>query len=264
MVRRPGSTRTYGRVAYAARVPRCRHAGPRSIGSRAVDPDRHVSGLLNQGQLRFAGPDRLRLPGALRRAQWILNRDTAIPPSPDAARWEVVHDGDGLAEWEQAWRGADAPPGVFRAELLDHDSVTVLVARSGDSVVGISNFFTEHPFASASWSDCLALAGTLFPGSTFVGYESGQTLAAARTHGFETVGPYKCGSRKTTGSVRTVRSGACDVAVASAEHPDGSLERTQRTLSPRLPLPGESSAIAKCSHVSMLKSRHGLLTPFRA
>jgi hypothetical protein len=136
-------------------------------------------------------------------AQWIVHRATPIPPSPDAARWEVVHDGDGLAAWEQAWRGNDGPPGVFRTELLDHDSVTVLAARCGDrvvagavlsrgsSVVGISNFFTADPFASASWAGCLALAGTLLPGSTFVGYGSGHELVAARTHGFETMGPLR-------------------------------------------------------------------------
>jgi hypothetical protein len=136
-------------------------------------------------------------------AQWILHRGTAIPPSSDDARWEVVHDRGGLAEWEQAWRRDDAPPGVFRTELLDHDSVTVLAARSGDrvvagavlnrssSVVGISNFFAEQPVALASWSGCLAMARTLLPGSTFVGYESGHELVAARTRGFETVGPLR-------------------------------------------------------------------------
>jgi hypothetical protein len=133
-------------------------------------------------------------------AQWIVHTATPIPPSPYGARWEVVHDGDGLAAWEEAWRGNDGPPGVFRTEFLDHDSVTVLAARAGGGVVagavlnrssrvvGISNFFTHDPGGSASWSGCLALAGTLFPGSTFIGYEPSQTLVAARTHGFETVG----------------------------------------------------------------------------
>jgi hypothetical protein len=136
-------------------------------------------------------------------AQWIVHRSTAIPPRPARSRWEVVHDGDGLATWEQAWRDNDGPTGVLRAQLLDHDSVTVLVARAGGGVVGganpnrssrvvgISNFFTEDPVASASWLGCLALAGTRFPGSTFVGYESGHKLVAARNHGFETVGPLR-------------------------------------------------------------------------
>jgi hypothetical protein len=137
------------------------------------------------------------------KAQWIVHRGTAIPPSSDGLRWEVVHDRNGLAAWEQAWRGNDGPPGAFRTELLDHDSVSMLAARRGDRVVagailnrhsrvvGISNSFTYDPDGAASWSGCLALAGTLFPGSTFVGYESGQTLVAARTHGFETVGPLR-------------------------------------------------------------------------
>jgi hypothetical protein len=136
-------------------------------------------------------------------AQWIVRMSAAIPPRPASPRWEVVYDRDGLAAWEDAWRGSDGPPGVFRTELLDHDAVTVLAARAGDdvvagavlnrssSVVGISNFFAKDPGAYSSWSGCLALAGTLFPGSPFVGYGSGCELAAARSHGFETVGPLR-------------------------------------------------------------------------
>jgi hypothetical protein len=136
-------------------------------------------------------------------AQWIVHRATAVPPSPDGARWEVVGDGAGLAEWERAWGGNDGPSGVFRTEILDHDSVSVLAARVGGGVVagavlnrtsrvvGVSNFFIRDPGGAASWSGCLALAGTLFPGSTFVGYESGPTLGAARAHGFDTVGPLR-------------------------------------------------------------------------
>jgi hypothetical protein len=95
------------------------------------------------------------------------------------------------------------PAGVLRTELLDNDAVTVLAARAGGGVVagavlnrswkvvGISNFFTRDPGDAASWSGCPAPAATLFPASTFVGYESGQTLGAARAHGFETVGPLR-------------------------------------------------------------------------
>jgi hypothetical protein len=136
-------------------------------------------------------------------AQWIVHRATAVPPSPDQACWEVVDDGAGLAAWELAWPGNDGPPGVFRPELLDRDSVTVLATRRSDRVVagavlncssrvvGISNFFTHDPHRAASWSGCLALAGSLFPGSIFVGYESDETLVAARSHGFETIGPLR-------------------------------------------------------------------------
>ena len=136
-------------------------------------------------------------------AQWIVHRGTATPLRPDDVSWEVVHDRVGLEAWEQAWGGNDGLPGGFRDAFLDHDSVTVLAAHRGDHVVagavlnrssrvvGISNFFIHDPGGAASWSGCLALAGTLFPGSTFVGYESGDTLVAARTHGFETSGPLR-------------------------------------------------------------------------
>jgi hypothetical protein len=135
-------------------------------------------------------------------ARWMVRRASAVPPSSDDAGWEVVQDGAGLAAWERAWAGSDGPPGVFRPELLDHDSVSVLAACAGggvvggavlnrsSTVVGISNFFTRDAGA-ASWAGCLAVAATLFPGSTFVGYESGQRLVAARTHGVETVGPLR-------------------------------------------------------------------------
>jgi hypothetical protein len=56
-------------------------------------------------------------------------------------------------------------------------------------VIGISNFFARD--AATSWASCLAFAGSLFPASTFVGYESGDGLAAARRHGFKTVGPLR-------------------------------------------------------------------------
>jgi hypothetical protein len=135
-------------------------------------------------------------------AQWIVHRAPGIPPRPGETRWEVVHDVTGFAAWERAWRGNDGPPDVFRAELLDHDSVTVLAALAGGGVVagavlnrssrviGISNFFTRDP-GGASWSGCLALAAGLFPGSTFVGYGSGPTLVAARSQNLDTVGPLR-------------------------------------------------------------------------
>jgi hypothetical protein len=136
-------------------------------------------------------------------AQWIVLRAAAIPPCPDVTRWEVVRDEDGLAAWERAWRGAEGPAGVFRTELLEHDPVSVLAVRAGSGVVagavlnrssdvvGISNFFTRDPGGAANWSGCLALASTFFPGCTFVGYESGPTLVAARTVGFDVVGPLR-------------------------------------------------------------------------
>ena len=55
-------------------------------------------------------------------------------------------------------------------------------------MAGISNFFA-HPAAGAElWPGCLALASSLFPGRTLVGYESGDELTQAERYGFERIG----------------------------------------------------------------------------
>ena len=92
---------------------------------------------------------------------------------------------------------------MLRADLLGHPSVTVLAVRDGDRVsagavlnrsagtVGISNVFAGPEGAPAHWAGCLALADAVFPGSTFVGYETGEALDAALTSGFRTAGPLR-------------------------------------------------------------------------
>jgi hypothetical protein len=137
-------------------------------------------------------------------ANWIVRRSKDRQPEGANPRWSLVRDPSGLATWEKAWRGGDGPTDVFRAELLDNDAVAILAAlnddrvvagailnRSSMTVVGVSNFFADSAVASASWSGCLAVADSLFPAATFVGYESGDALLAARQHGFETAGPLR-------------------------------------------------------------------------
>jgi hypothetical protein len=137
-------------------------------------------------------------------AEWIV-RTNAAPGSALAnqPRWEQVADADALEAWEHAWRRDGDPRGLFRAELLDNDDVTVLAAPTmegivagavlyhGAEVVGLSNFFTEPHVASSSLASCLAFADTLFPGTALVGYESGDRLDAARACGFATAGPLR-------------------------------------------------------------------------
>jgi hypothetical protein len=136
-------------------------------------------------------------------AQWIVFPNTRRLAKLVGPDWELVRDREDIAMWVEAWRGDDGPTDALRADVLDHQSVAVLAARSGDrtvagaiamrnsDVVGISNFFAEEGSTSASWSGCLALARSLFPGSTFVGYESGDQLAAAQHAGFEITGPVR-------------------------------------------------------------------------
>jgi hypothetical protein len=136
-------------------------------------------------------------------AQWIVRTDAPVTPAGEGAGWERVRDPDGFARWLAAWRGEDGPADVLRADLLDHDSVAVLAARAGDrvvagailncgaNVVGISNFFADEDVVSPSWSGFLSIARSIFATSTFVGYESGDRLAAAQRDGFEIAGPLR-------------------------------------------------------------------------
>ena len=92
---------------------------------------------------------------------------------------------------------------MFRAELLDHDSVAVLAAYRGDAVVagailnrsamvvGISNVFVVPGEDLVPWPRCLAFAGELFVDKPVVGYESGASLLQAERNGFQTAGPLR-------------------------------------------------------------------------
>lgn len=136
-------------------------------------------------------------------AQWIVFPNTWRLPKVRGPEWELVRDLEDFATWVEAWRGSEGPTGVLRSDVLDHDSVAVIAARSVDrivagaiathssNVVGISNFFAREVNTSASWSGCLALARSHFGSSTFVAYESGEELAAAQRAGFRNAGPLR-------------------------------------------------------------------------
>ena len=136
-------------------------------------------------------------------AQWIVHTGAPLPRAEGGARWERVRDRDAFAKWVEAWAEEDGATDVLRADILDHDSVAVLAARAGDrvaagailnrtsNVVGISNFVADEGDNSARWSRCLAFARSIFTTATFVGYESGGSLAAAQRDGVEIAGPLR-------------------------------------------------------------------------
>lgn len=136
-------------------------------------------------------------------AEWIVRKPTTTPPLGLSPRWEIVQDHDAFATWERAWRGDEGPAGLLLADLLKYESVSALAAYVGDrvvagavlnrssDVVGITNFFADPQMASTCWDGCIALAGTIFPRSILVGYESGDALDVARAHGFDTAGPLR-------------------------------------------------------------------------
>jgi len=136
-------------------------------------------------------------------AQWIARSPTVPLAATDGPEWTVIRGTDDFTAWERTWRGEHGPADVLRADLLREQSVTVMAAHvdgcivggavltRSAAVVGVSNFFADDSITSVGWNGCLALATELFPGETLVGYESGDALDAARTHGFEAVGPLR-------------------------------------------------------------------------
>lgn len=134
-------------------------------------------------------------------ASWIyLPADVPVPDANGVLSWSVVSDYDDLPQWGMAHGGGD----VFVPALLADPTVTVFavrrdgrlvagaVANLSDSAVGLSNIFTvpgQDP--DEVWTCCAAAFGQHFAGSPIVGYEAGESLAAAQRAGFTECGPLR-------------------------------------------------------------------------
>lgn len=130
-------------------------------------------------------------------ARWIhrpADRTFAAPAWP---RWHPVTSTDALRRWAAA-HGGD---GVFRPALLDEPTVMVLAATDRDgalvagaignrtgAVVGVSNLFTVGADPVGVWRGAVTALSRRFPGLPLVGYQHGDSLAAARSAGFLSVG----------------------------------------------------------------------------
>ncbi len=96
---------------YAARVPGCRHPGSSSVGSRVAGPDRYVGGAApSRTAARSARPDRLWLPGAVRRPVDRPSRQSS-PATPSLARFS----NRGAREWSAFPTSSPMTPTVRRA-----------------------------------------------------------------------------------------------------------------------------------------------------
>jgi hypothetical protein len=101
---------------------------------------------------------------------------------------------------ETAWSRDEPPTGSFFPALLGHPDVVVLSGYADDqlvaggiinrsaSVVGLSNVFSRAADLAQAYAGCLAEIAHDFPGMPIVGYERGEALAAAHTHGFRSFG----------------------------------------------------------------------------
>jgi hypothetical protein len=136
-------------------------------------------------------------------AQWI-HRPASAPVTASDLAWDVADAPETLAAWALAWDGGDGSTELFRPELLDDPATFVLAGRSADGhvvagavasrsdhVVGISNVFALDGGADAAWPMVLEAVHWLFPALPVVGYERGEDLETAVSHGFAPVGPLR-------------------------------------------------------------------------
>jgi hypothetical protein len=133
-------------------------------------------------------------------AQWMARDAPASSTRDTSDRWDVVREPTVFAAWERAWRGDDGPDGVLRPALLDRPDVAVLakwtdaritagaVLNQSAGVVGVTNVFADGSMDAEFWTGVVALATRLFPGSSLVGYETGDRLRAARLGGWQMLG----------------------------------------------------------------------------
>jgi hypothetical protein len=134
-------------------------------------------------------------------ASWICRpADSAAPVTATPLSWAAVRKPADLAEWGAAHGGGE----LFRPALLADPAVVILgahrsgrlvggaIANRSSSVVGISNLFAaagQDP--DEVWASATAAVAGRFAGLPLVGYEAGDSLAAARRAGFDTCGPLR-------------------------------------------------------------------------
>jgi hypothetical protein len=127
-------------------------------------------------------------------ATWI-RRPATEDAAPAALEWRQVRNRADLDQWS---RGQDLD--VFRPALLDVEDLHLFHApgsaagfalhRTG-RVVGVSNTRAGDAPEAALWADLVAVASTVCPGLDLVGYEAGESLAAAMDSGFLSTGPLR-------------------------------------------------------------------------
>ncbi|MGW5238202.1 hypothetical protein ACWEOW_04670 [Monashia sp. NPDC004114] len=124
--------------------------------------------------------------------------------SGDGRWWEPVGSADDFAHWVRAWASDEDALAVLRPDLLMEPGVHVLAARShpgGDivagcivnitgEVAGVSNLFdSDGGDPERTWRGAATAAHEVVDGIPLVGWEAGDSLAAAVAAGCERIGP---------------------------------------------------------------------------
>lgn len=137
-------------------------------------------------------------------AEWIYRPAQPAAPDPEPTlNWEPIIDDSGLDIWSAAGAQDGDPTDLFRPALIQHPDIVMLggyldnqlvagaLLNRSPTVVGLSNVFPNPDTLADAWTRLLATIGRRFPDLAIVGYESGDSLAAARAHGFTSLGPLR-------------------------------------------------------------------------
>jgi hypothetical protein len=163
-----------------------------ALGGRAGGSVKDSFAMLDLGAAGF---------DVLFEAQWIW-REPAVGGSPSSA-WHMVGDRVAFAGWLSLH---DAPtsfgqtlmadPRVRLVLLPDGAAVSAIAATNvSEDEVGLSNVVTARGELVSTWTSLVAAVSCWFPDLPIVGYERDTGLVAARTAGFEAVGPLRVWSR---------------------------------------------------------------------
>jgi len=140
-------------------------------------------------------------------AEWLC-RDGGRPGDGPGG-WSAVVDVAGVERWEAAWGEPPVPRPFFRGELLGDARIRMLVRSDGGrvragaianrsrSVIGLSNVFDVEGDVESAWSGAADAARAEWGDLPVVGYEAGESLAAAHRAGFETIGILAVWVRRT-------------------------------------------------------------------
>lgn len=131
-------------------------------------------------------------------AEWIWR--APLHPAMDSG-WSRLTTPQALTRFEQAWseNGSPATQRVFPPAMLDRPDFAFFARASGGGIdagcianlsntcIGLSNVFSQDGSA-ATFAQAADVVAQLAPDLPVVGYESGDSLAAARKCGFDACG----------------------------------------------------------------------------
>jgi len=133
------------------------------------------------------------------RAQW-LARAPAEARVRVRSGWLALTTKEQLGEWETACAALPEGSGFFRPALLEEETIGVLAGYEGDrivagviahrssTVIGLSNVFDVAGDLESAWVAGAGAAAALWGEMPTVGYDSGDSLAAAHRAGFKSIG----------------------------------------------------------------------------